>query len=188
MDKLFRVNLVESERGWGQRYDIEYFSTVDEAVDAYHRVNDSLPDRDSNGSAPDYYFQAESVEGFGEQTRSWYSIDPYMHRAEKEKANLTKSGKSNKPVVETKPQETVMNFPAFLDFLRKVADEDREIAAMSGEHGARGAQTLLDQIEIWTAGSEKKIPSQWKRHAQKFNRENDPDYATFQKLKKKFGE
>lgn len=187
MEKLFRVNFVESERGWGQRYDTEHFSTVDEAVDVYHRVNDSLPDRGPNGSAPDYYFQAESVEGFDSHTMNWYTINPYIHRAEKEKVDLTKSENSNK-VVEIKPQETDMNFPAFLDFLRKVAAENREIAAMGGEYHDNGAQALLDQIEIWTAGAEKRIPTQWKKHAQKFNRKNDPDYATFQKLKEKFGE
>ena len=56
--KAFRVDIIESERGWGQKIDeIKYFDNEDEARDFVTQYNSKNPP----GPAPDWYMQAEFV-------------------------------------------------------------------------------------------------------------------------------
>jgi hypothetical protein len=54
----FRVAVVESERGWGQRWEYEYFNTIEHADDYVRNMNKDNPP----GPAPDWYMQAEEPE------------------------------------------------------------------------------------------------------------------------------
>lgn len=54
----FVVPVLESERGWGQRYDYEYFNEIQHADDYVRTFNSKNPPR-VNGMAPDWYMQAE---------------------------------------------------------------------------------------------------------------------------------
>lgn len=52
----FRVDIIESERGWGQRLDdVKYF---DDAMEAYKFVEDFNKQNDSD-TVPDWYMYAQ---------------------------------------------------------------------------------------------------------------------------------
>lgn len=56
--KAFRVDIIESERGWGQKIDeTKYFDNEDEARAFATQYNSKNPP----GPAPDWYMQAEYV-------------------------------------------------------------------------------------------------------------------------------
>ncbi len=193
MPNNFRINFVESVRGWGQKHETYHYKTAQEAVDAYFRTNDSLPDR-VNGFAPDYYFQALSVEGFDEHTGECYFIDPYKYRNEQ---GLTKTKESSKTVVETKPQETTVNNKieawsndhlGLVEFLSEKAKTLRSDAGHSGSQTDYGAGALEAEIAAWTAGITGTIPKHWIPYLNEYQKKSDPEYQTYLKLKEKFGE
>lgn len=51
----FKVNLIESERGWGQSVDVVEFDTYEKAVAYIESVNS----KNTASSAPDWYMRAE---------------------------------------------------------------------------------------------------------------------------------
>lgn len=55
MSVKYRVTVVESERGWGQRYEYEDFDTYERAV----TYRDKLNSYNIAQSAPDWYVAAE---------------------------------------------------------------------------------------------------------------------------------
>jgi len=52
----YRIQLVESERGWGQEYWQEEFETYEQALARIKEVNSA----NTSLAAPDYYVRAES--------------------------------------------------------------------------------------------------------------------------------
>lgn len=53
---VYRVDIIESERGWGQKIDeVKYFDNEPEAKAFVEEYNAQNPD----GPAPDWYMQAE---------------------------------------------------------------------------------------------------------------------------------
>jgi hypothetical protein len=52
----YRINVVESERGWGQEYWTEDFDTLDEAESRIKFINL----QNISATAPDVYMQAQS--------------------------------------------------------------------------------------------------------------------------------
>lgn len=55
MKYKFRVNIIESERGWGQTRDHVDFDTVEKAAE----YRDSINSRNKPGPVPDWYIVAE---------------------------------------------------------------------------------------------------------------------------------
>lgn len=56
--KAYRVDIIESERGWGQKIDeTKYFDNEQEARDFCDKFNSKNPP----GPAPDWYMQAEYI-------------------------------------------------------------------------------------------------------------------------------
>lgn len=55
--KVWRVEFMESERGWGQSYWNTDYDTPEEAQTAYDETNA----RNTATRAPDYYIQAVSI-------------------------------------------------------------------------------------------------------------------------------
>ena len=56
--KAYRVDIIESERGWGRKIDeTKYFDNEQEARDFCDKYNSKNPP----GPAPDWYMQAEYV-------------------------------------------------------------------------------------------------------------------------------
>ena len=55
MKKQYRIFVVESERGWGQKYEQWDYDTYEEAKAAIHRINSD----NTAPTAPDWYMQAE---------------------------------------------------------------------------------------------------------------------------------
>jgi hypothetical protein len=51
----YKVCVIESERGWGQKREYEYFDTVEEAIKYRDRINSY----NIAPSAPDWYMVAE---------------------------------------------------------------------------------------------------------------------------------
>jgi len=55
MGTVYRVDIIESERGWGQKIeDQKFFDNYDEAAKYIERYNADLP----AGPAPDWYMMA----------------------------------------------------------------------------------------------------------------------------------
>jgi hypothetical protein len=50
----YKVTVIESERGWGQSYETEYYLTE---ADAHNRVK-SINDKNTATHAPDFYVKA----------------------------------------------------------------------------------------------------------------------------------
>jgi hypothetical protein len=53
----FQITVVESERGWGQKYTKEYFHSYEAAKEAIKKINS----KNVAGPAPDWYMQAEET-------------------------------------------------------------------------------------------------------------------------------
>jgi hypothetical protein len=51
----YKVCVIESERGWGQKREYEYFDTLEEAIKYRDRINSY----NTASSAPDWYTVAE---------------------------------------------------------------------------------------------------------------------------------
>jgi hypothetical protein len=51
----YEVCVIESERGWGQKREYEYFDTVEKAIEYRDRINSY----NTAPSAPDWYMMAE---------------------------------------------------------------------------------------------------------------------------------
>lgn len=64
--------------------------------------------------------------------------------------------------------------------LEKIANQLEKDAI--GEKNDGGAGKLREKISIWQAGLAGKVPDQWKEHL----KEADPEYAEYERLKKKF--
>lgn len=59
MKTVYKVNIIESERGWGQKIDETiYFSTEDKAKTYVREYNDKY---NPPGPAPDWYMIAEYI-------------------------------------------------------------------------------------------------------------------------------
>jgi hypothetical protein len=57
MTVKYRVQLMESERGWGREYWQETFDTYEEAKERIRKVNA----QNTSSVAPDWYMQAEDT-------------------------------------------------------------------------------------------------------------------------------
>ena len=55
MATKYRIQLMESERGWGQEYWHEDYDTLAEAKERIRSVND----KNTSPTAPDWYMQAD---------------------------------------------------------------------------------------------------------------------------------
>lgn len=74
-----------------------------------------------------------------------------------------------------------------LDFLQKEANVLRSNAGYSGSMNDGGARELENQIKVWMAGRAGRVPSCWDIYVKKYNRETDPEFADYIRLKGKFG-
>jgi hypothetical protein len=76
--------------------------------------------------------------------------------------------------------------------IKIIAEEKRESAAWGGAWGDNGASTLLDQLDVFTTIwnecplSEDRIPKFMKPIVIDIERQNDEDYQTYLKLKKRY--
>lgn len=61
--KRYKVNLVESERGWSQNCWYEYYNSYEEALERIKQINS----KNTYNIAPEYYIQEEDkIEVIGE--------------------------------------------------------------------------------------------------------------------------
>jgi hypothetical protein len=68
---VYRIQVVESERGWGQRYEYwDGYETLEKAIEAYARVNAE----NTSPVAPDWYMKALSIEKHDEETNVWFRV------------------------------------------------------------------------------------------------------------------
>jgi len=72
--------------------------------------------------------------------------------------------------------------------MREIAHQKREDAGYSGSWGDNGARALEETCDAFEAGLQGKCPDAWKEELAKMQRENDPEYKEFLRLKQKFGE
>lgn len=70
----------------------------------------------------------------------------------------------------------------------KASDAKERMAAMSGAAGDGGASRMRDKLKYWTAGLRNEVPDEYQGIVRQFEKELDPEYAQYLKLKKKFEE
>jgi hypothetical protein len=75
---------------------------------------------------------------------------------------------------------------SFFTFLLKKAQIKRLNAGYSGDGGDGGAREIENSIKIYKAGMEGTLPDVWIGYWKEFQMENDPEYAKYLELKKKF--
>lgn len=59
MTVKYAVCVIESERGWGQKRDYEYFDTVEKAIAYRDEINSQNEPLAPGGRVPDWYMIAE---------------------------------------------------------------------------------------------------------------------------------
>ncbi len=59
MKVKYEVCTIESERGWGQKREYEYFDTVEEAIKYRDHINSFNKPLEEGEIAPDWYMVAE---------------------------------------------------------------------------------------------------------------------------------
>ncbi len=66
------------------------------------------------------------------------------------------------------------------------AHSARENAGYSGSWGDGGASVLEAQVQFYRYGRDGVVPPEWQKYADQANKEADPEYAQYQRLKAKF--
>lgn len=62
----------------------------------------------------------------------------------------------------------------------------RDIAAYSGAMNDGGASIILTQLKFYKYGRDYVIPPEWNDLVKQYERENDPEYQDYLRLKEKF--
>ena len=75
---------------------------------------------------------------------------------------------------------------ALITAMYKKAEDKKHLAGMNGEWHDGGADALVDQIEAFKCGMTGQVPNGWLEVSNQMKKEVDPDWAKYQKLKKKF--
>ena len=75
----------------------------------------------------------------------------------------------------------------FLKYLADEAKAEKRNAEFSGSWGDGGCNSTMTSIMIYRAGQKGTIPDAWKKDYIEFNKINDPDFAEYVRLNKKFG-
>jgi len=70
--------------------------------------------------------------------------------------------------------------------VRKDAEKRKIDAAYGGEYNDGGASQILRELEAFEAGLRGQIPSQWREFSVLVDREADPEYTEYERLRKKF--
>ena len=78
------------------------------------------------------------------------------------------------------------NINEIMDLILVNAEQMRTDAAMGGEMGDGGASRLEEQVKFYKQGWEGHFPNEWETYRRQYNRENDPEYETYLRLKDKF--
>lgn len=75
-----------------------------------------------------------------------------------------------------------------VDAVSKESDDKERTALISGAAGDGGASRMRDKLRYWTAGLRNEVPDEYQEIVRQFEKEQDPEYAQYLKLKKKFEE
>ena len=78
------------------------------------------------------------------------------------------------------------NINEFLEFLRRKATKLQDDAGYNGRHDDGGASHIRDMIDVYIAGMSQQLPENWKRYYEEFQKEGDPEYQEYLRLKNKF--
>lgn len=72
--------------------------------------------------------------------------------------------------------------------VRREGEQMRDNAAYGGAMNDGGGGALIAQAEAFVAGLSQRLPSGWEKYARQAERQADPEYATYQRLRVKFGD
>ena len=81
-----------------------------------------------------------------------------------------------------------IDIEALIAAMYSKAADMKHSAGMNGEWHDGGASDLVEQIEAFKCGMTGQIPNGWLEVANQMKNEDDPDWETYQRLKKKFKE
>lgn len=74
------------------------------------------------------------------------------------------------------------------DYIQQVANKLRIDAGYSGSYTDGGSHALIDTVIAFRAGLDRSIPIIWEKYLEDWKKCKDPEYAEYQRLKKKFEE
>ena len=77
-------------------------------------------------------------------------------------------------------------FADLIDAVTREAERVRENAAYSGDRGDGGAERMLHGVNTFRCGMNRRVPEEWRKHLNQMQREADPEFAEYQRLKAKF--
>ena len=72
--------------------------------------------------------------------------------------------------------------------IKEDAERNKEIAGMSGAHHDGGYGVTMKTVNAFLSGRAGEIPEEWLSYARELDKELDPEYAEYMRLKKKFEE
>lgn len=79
-----------------------------------------------------------------------------------------------------------MNIDKIMDKVLENAEKVRMDAAYGGHHHDGGASDMETQVLFYKYGETGVVPPEWETYVKQVNREEDPDYEVYLKLKDKF--
>lgn len=80
------------------------------------------------------------------------------------------------------------DFNKVFELIRQDAENKKYDAGMGGEMGDRGAANLLENLEYFRCGLRGELPPQWKKYWDEAQAKADPEYAEYERLKRKFSD
>lgn len=86
----------------------------------------------------------------------------------------------------TKLTEKELRFLA--EFVRRRGQQIQQDAAHGGSISDGGGGALINEVNAFLAGLDGRVPASWAVFAKEAGREADPEYQTYLRLKKRFGE
>jgi hypothetical protein len=87
----------------------------------------------------------------------------------------------------TEPSLTDGDIMAITAKVRSHANKLRDDASYTGAWSDNGASDLEAKLEAWLSGLKREVPLVFKEFYASVKRDNDPEYAEFLRLKRKFG-
>lgn len=72
--------------------------------------------------------------------------------------------------------------------VKEDAESKKMSAGMNGAHHDGGHRVMMDKVDAFLSGRAGGIPEEWLNYARELDKELDPEYEEYMRLKKKFEE
>lgn len=90
--------------------------------------------------------------------------------------------------MEGKPMSRGDLYLAIAEKAKQDAERMKNDAGFGGRMDDGGAKRLTEIVDAWVSGLNSKVPEELQRYQEIVQREADPDWDEYQRLKRKFGD